>query len=128
MPKPTKKQLKVAKIYLKAAELLFVWRPYRHVPIYACRAITLAHFKLPNTSANFDLGTQLRARFCAFFMGRHNAYDLWWGPHVDISSYLLIRSCFMENLALKKNQKLLTQRTIALCLMAELAKDGQLDL
>jgi hypothetical protein len=56
---------------------------------------------------------------------------VWWKEYVRVHTrydYNLTRlQLYRRNMKLVQNHKLLTQRTIALCLMAELAKDGQLD-
>lgn len=120
------------KIYLDAAERLFIKTPSRVLPIYACRAIShSAHYM----GLKPYLARRLRLEFRNIFAKDKDLLETWWKAYVNIewtdkqcrNGYIPdTRKIFRKNLS--ANQNLLTQRTIALCLMAHLAKDGQLNL
>lgn len=121
-----------AKIYLDAAERLFIKTPYRNLPIYACRAISYAAHYM---GLKPHIARRLKLEFRNIFAKDQDFWDVWWEAYVEIAwtdkqcwnGYIPdARKMFRKNLS--ANQNLLTQRTIALCLMAHLAEDGQLDL
>jgi hypothetical protein len=128
MAKLTRKNLAIAKVYLKAAELMFIRASHREIPIYGCRAIRSAAYAYKH---DWLEANRFLREFGRFFRGNHSTAETWWDEYHNAffyAAYLSSRQCFRQNIKIPENQKLLTQRTIALCLMAILAKDGQLDI
>lgn len=117
------KRNQIAKRYIKAASFVY-GTPKFQSPEYACTAIEYTG-KHPFCYTS----SRMKLAFEVFFKPENRVpLTAWWNKYIR---------CFDTSLSLSErngreinnptNRHLMTTRIIALCLMAELAKDGQLD-